>query len=418
MAGFRVRGGEIIRGSARIAPAKNAVLPIMAASVLARGETILRPCPGISDVRHMADILNGLGCGTRFQNGALSIHTEGMDRWIIPDEMSKKIRSSIFLIGPLLGRMRRATAAYPGGCEIGIRPIDLHLAGLKDLGVTVREEGGLLYCDGEKMHAADVCFDYPSVGATENVMLAAVLLSGTTTIHNVAREPEIEDLQNFVNRMGGRVSGAGTQVITVEGVQALHAVEYTPIPDRIVAGTCLAAAAITGGSITLENVRAADMVAVLTKFRQMGCDISEEKEKLQLRAPMRLRAFPLLQTQPHPGFPTDMQVQMLALASVANGTSIIVENVFENRFTHAGDLNRMGANIRLNGRAAIVQGVESLKGARVTARDLRGGAALVLAGLKADGETIIENAELVDRGYENFDLMLAALGGKIERITD
>lgn len=418
MAGFRVRGGEIIRGSARIAPAKNAVLPIMAASVLAKGETILCPCPGISDVRHMADILNGLGCGTRFQNGALSIHTDSMDRWIIPDEMSKKIRSSIFLIGPLLGRMRRATAAYPGGCEIGIRPIDLHLAGLKDLGVTVREEGGLLYCDGEKMHAADVCFDYPSVGATENVMLAAVLLPGTTTIHNAAREPEIEDLQNFVNQMGGCVSGAGTQVITVEGVQTLYAVEYTPIPDRIVAGTCLAAAAITGGSVTLENVRPADMVAVITKLRQMGCDITEEKERLHLRAPVRLKAFPLLQTQPHPGFPTDMQVQMLALASVADGTGIIVENVFENRFTHAGDLNRMGANIRLNGRTAIIQGVESLKGARVTARDLRGGAALVLAGLKAEGETIIENAELVDRGYVNFELMLAALGGKIERIAD
>ena len=409
-------GGEIIRGSLRVGAAKNAALPIMAASVLADGETVVKRCPDISDVRNMAAILTGLGCATAFENGVLSIHTGGLNNWEMPDALSKKIRSSIFMLGPLLGRLRRATATYPGGCEIGIRPIDLHLSGLKALGVKVREEGGLLYCDGREMRAGDVHFDYPSVGATENVMLAAVLLPGVTTINNAAREPEIVDLQNFVNRMGGRVSGAGTQQIVIEGVGALHSVEYEPIPDRIVAGTLLCAAAITGGQVTLTNVRAQDMIAILVKLRQMGCEIDEGKDTLSLLAPERLTAFPLLQTQPYPGFPTDMQVQLLTLASVAEGTSVVEENVFENRFTHAGDLNKMGANIRLSGRAAIVQGVQSLRGACVTARDLRGGAALVLAGLKAAGETVVENAELIDRGYERLDTSLRALGAKIRRI--
>lgn len=411
--GFRVTGGERIKGETRLKAAKNAVLPIMAASVLCPGTTGIMDCPDISDVTNMAEILRGLGCKTRRAGALVEIDAEHLTGHVMPDAPSKRLRSSIFMLGSLLGRRGRATATYPGGCEIGMRPIDLHLSGLRALGVSVLEEGGALYFDGAHMHAADVHFDYPSVGATENVMLAAVLLDGKTTIHNAAREPEIEDLQRFINAMGGRVSGAGTQRIEVEGVSALKPIAFTPVPDRIVGGTLLCAAAITGGEITLLNARPGDMVAILSKLREMGCDVREERDSITLTAPERLRAFEQLQTQPHPGFPTDMQVQMLTLASVARGTSVVVENVFENRFMHAADLNRMGANIRLSGRAAIIQGVSELHGMPVSARDLRGGASLVLAGLCAKGETLVERADYIRRGYEHLDETLRALGARI-----
>ena len=280
---------------------------------------------------------------------------------------------------------------------------------------SLREEGGLIRCDGRHMRAGTVHFDYPSVGATENVMMAAALLKGRTVLSNVAREPEITDLQNFLNAMGARISGAGTHTVTVEGVDRLRGVSYCPMPDRIVAGTLLAAAAATGGDIRLTNVPCRDLYAVFTKMREMGCEIDEEESAVRLRAPQRLTAFQQLQTQPHPGFPTDMQAQMLALAAMAKGTSVVVENVFENRFAHAGDLNRMGANVLVNGRTAVVQGVDMLYGTHVTARDLRGGAALVIAGLAARGETLVERAELIDRGYERLEEMLGALGAEIRR---
>ena len=413
---FRVEGGTPLVGSVRVNSAKNAVLPILAASILTREEVTLLDSPMISDAHHMADILEILGCQITRSGSTMQIRSSELHNWEMPDSLSKQIRSSIFLLGPILGRFRKATVTYPGGCEIGMRPIDLHLQGLKRLGVTIREECGLVHCDGSNMQAGDVHFDYPSVGATENVMMAAVLIPGTTTIHNAAREPEIEDLQRFINAMGGSVHGAGTNTIQVEGVKALHGTVYRPIPDRIVAGTLLAAAAISGGQVHLDNAPVRDMVAVLTKLREMGCEIHEHIGALDLIAPKRLNAFQQLQTQPHPGFPTDMQVQMLALAAIAKGTSIVVENVFENRFTHAGDLNRMGANITVNGRMAIVQGVDALYGARVNARDLRGGAALVLAGLAAQGVTEVDNVHLIDRGYEDLEGMLGSLGAKIQRI--
>ena len=267
------------------------------------------------------------------------------------------------------------------------------------------------------MRAGCVHFDYPSVGATENVMMAAVLLEGQTIIHNAAREPEIGDLQRFLNRMGAKVSGAGTHTIAIEGVRTLRGVCYRPMPDRIVAGTLLASAAAAGGRIHLTNVPTQEMYAVFSKLREMGCSIRDQGDQATLQAPDRLNAFHLLQTQPHPGFPTDMQVQMLALSSVAKGTSVIVENVFENRFTHAGDLNRMGADVMVNGRTAIVKGVERLVGTHVSARDLRGGAALAIAGLRAEGETLVEHAELIDRGYERLEEMLCALGADVSRIV-
>ena len=415
MACFLVEGGRRLEGTWRVDSAKNAVLPLMAAAVLPPDPVTLTEVPDIADVRSMADILGVLGAEVTREGSGLRIASQSLHSWEMPDRLSKQIRSSIFLLGPILSRFRRATVTFPGGCEIGLRPIDLHLTGLRCLGVSITEEGGLIHCDGSRMRAGEIHFDYPSVGATENVMMAAVMLPGTTVIHNAAREPEIVDLQNFINAMGGHVEGAGGQTIRVTGVKRLHGVTWQPIPDRIVAGTLLAAAAITGGSIELHNAPVAELMAVNIKLKEMGCAICEGAGTLALTAPRRLTAFAQLQTQPYPGFPTDMQVQMLALLCTAEGTGVIVENVFENRFTHAGDLNRMGAHILCSGRTAVVRGVEQLYGARVTARDLRGGASLVLAGLRAQGVTQVDRAELIDRGYDHLERQLGALGARIAR---
>ncbi|MBE5811800.1 MAG: UDP-N-acetylglucosamine 1-carboxyvinyltransferase [Clostridiales bacterium] len=415
MESLLIHGGKRLEGTLRVDGAKNAALPILAASVLTENTVHLYDVPDILDVRRMADILSMLGCRTHWHGHELTVSGHSMCSSEMPDALSKQIRSSIFLLGPILSRFRRATVTYPGGCEIGLRPIDLHLSGLRALGVDVREEGGVIHCDGVNMHAGEVHLDYPSVGATENVIMAAMCLAGTTTIHNAAREPEIVDLCRFLTAMGGRIHGAGSATIQVDGVKRLHGADYTPMPDRIVAGTLLCAGAITGGCVELTNAPVDDMHAICAKLREMGCAICEAGDTICLQAPQRLNAFPILQTQPHPGFPTDMQAQMLALLSVAEGTGVIVENVFENRFTHAGDLNRMGARIICSGRTAIVRGVESLTGAHVTARDLRGGAALTLAGLVAQGETVVEHAELIDRGYEHFERQLCLLGADVTR---
>lgn len=416
MESFLVKGGKRVEGSLRVDSAKNAVLPLLAACVLTEEPVTLTDVPRITDARNMADILTLLGCRVTWEGRSVTVSAGNLHNWEMPDHLSKQIRSSIFLLGPILSRFRRATVTYPGGCEIGLRPIDLHLSGLRSLGVEVREEGGLIHCDGANMRAGEVHFDYPSVGATENVMMAAVLLPGVTTIHNAAREPEVVDLQHFINAMGGRVRGAGGHTVEIEGVKALRGAVWEPIPDRIVAGTLLCAAAMTGGEVELTRAPVDDMIAVTAKLREMGCAIREEPNRLCLKAPERLTAFSLLQTQPHPGFPTDMQVQMLALLCAAEGTGVIVENVFENRFTHAGDLNSMGAHILCSGRTAVVRGVPRLYGARVTARDLRGGAALVLAGLRAEGETRVDHAELVDRGYDHLEEQLASLGADVRRV--
>jgi len=416
MNALQIRGGKRLEGEWTVHGAKNAVLPIMAAAILTEEETCLQDCPLLSDIHYMGQILQTLGCSIRREGRTLRIDPSGLHSYEMPDALSKKIRSSIFMLGPILTRFRKATVTFPGGCEIGLRPIDLHLSGLRQLGVDIREEGGMIHCDGSSMRAGTVHFDYPSVGATENVMMAAVLLRGKTFLHNAAREPEIADLQRFLCRMGAKVSGAGTHTISIEGVERLHGVDYQPMPDRIVAGTLLAAAAMTGGEITLKRSPNQDMYAIFSKLREMGCTLHEQEDAIALQAPERLNAFRLLQTQPHPGFPTDMQVQMLALATLARGTSVVVENVFENRFTHAGDLGRMGANVMVNGRTAVIKGVERLCGARVTARDLRGGAALVIAALKAEGETVVEQAGLIDRGYERLEEMLTALGADVQRV--
>ena len=417
MDSFLIRGGRRLSGYLRVDGAKNAVLPMLAATVLTDEKVHILDAPAITDAANMAEILATLGAKITREGAALTVDGASFRGWELPDSLSKQIRSSIFLLGPVLARFRRATVTFPGGCEIGLRPIDLHLNGLRRLGVKIREEGGMIHCDGSCMHPGEIHFDYPSVGATENVMMASVLLPGVTRIHNAAREPEIADLQGLLNAMGGHVRGAGGPVIEVEGVARLHGTAYTPMPDRIVAGTLLAAGAITGGEVALTNAPVQDMVAITSKLREMGCTLHTRGDTIRLKAPARLTAFSQLQTQPHPGFPTDMQVQMLALLAVSEGTGVIVENVFENRFAHAGEMNRMGAHILCTGRTAVVQGVERLYGAHVTARDLRGGAALALCGLRAEGETQVDNVALIDRGYVGLEKQLTALGADVRRIS-
>ncbi len=411
---YRIIGGNPIRGRINVDSAKNALLPILAAALLTEEPVVINGCAMLSDVENMLRILRVLGCKAEMRGDTAYIDTGNATGWEMPEHLSKLIRSSIFMMGPILGRFRKATVTYPGGCEIGLRPIDLHLKGLRALGVKIREAHGMIYCEGEHLHGGDVMLDFPSVGATENVMMAAVLAPGRTIIRNAAREPEIYDLQQFINSMGGRVSGAGSSMIVIEGVKNLRGTQYRPMPDRIVAGTLLAAAAMTGGEIVLENARSCDLDAVLDKLRAAGCEIDAENHGIALKGPEHLKPVNV-STQPFPGFPTDLQAQFVAMACVARGTSIIVENVFESRFAHAAQLMRMGADITISHRSAIVHGGR-LTGASVCAKDLRGGAALVLAGLAAEGVTEVQGVSLIDRGYAALERQLGMLGGMITRI--
>lgn len=411
---FRITGGNPIRGTAKIGSAKNALLPILAATLLTEEPVTLMGCTPLSDVDNMLKILKTLGCRVDMSDDTTARIDPGTAHgWEMPEHLSRSIRSSIFMMGPILGRFRKATVTYPGGCEIGLRPIDLHLKGLRALGVRIREAHGMIYCDGTHLQGGEVMLDFPSVGATENVMMAAALAHGRTVIRNAAREPEICDLQQFINTMGGKISGAGSSMIVIEGVNRLHGTRYRPLPDRIVAGTLLTAAAMTGGEITLEQARSCDLDAVLDKLTAAGCKIETDESRIWLKAPEKLCSIDVF-TQPFPGFPTDMQAQTMAMCCVAKGTSIIVENVFENRFAHAAQLICMGADITINHRSAVVRGAH-LTGARVCAKDLRGGAALVLAGLAAEGITEVEGIHLIDRGYYSLDTMLSELGASIVR---
>ena len=310
---FRVVGGKRLKGEVEIGGAKNAVLPILAAALLTDETIVLEGCPALLDVRNMLEILKKLGCAVSQEGGRVEICAAGADCWEMPEELSKSLRSSIFMLGPLLGRFRRARVTYPGGCEIGLRPIDLHLKGLRALGVSVREEHGMIYCDGSRLRGAEVHLDFPSVGATENAMMAAVLARGRTTIHNAAREPEIRDLQDFINAMGGRISGGGTDTVVIEGVSALGGARYRPLADRIVAGTLLTAVGAAGGEAVLKGAPAGDMGAVIDKMRQTGCEVEVREDEIAICAQKRLRAVEI-STQPYPGFPTDMQAQFMALA--------------------------------------------------------------------------------------------------------
>lgn len=415
MDNLMIRGGRPLTGEVWLPAAKNSVLPIIAASILTEEDVVIHNCPLLSDITGMLDIIRSLGGRAELKDNTLCINNRDVQSACVSNALTGGIRSSIFILGPILGRLRTAEVSYPGGCEIGLRPIDLHLGGLRALGVRINEEGGMIRCDGGNIRGGIVNLDFPSVGATENIMMAAVLAEGRTVIRNAAREPEIVDLQGFINRLGGRVHGAGSSVITIDGVKKLSGGEYLPLADRIAAGTYLTACAACGGDVTVHGIYAETISAVTEKLARTGCELREFDDRIRIRATGKPKAVSKIETQVYPGFPTDMQAQFGALLAAADGVSIVVENIFENRFKYTVQLGMMGANITVKDRTAVIRGVKRLKGAQVCAEDLRGGAALVLAGLAAEGETTVRNARHIDRGYQNIETVFRALGADIQR---
>ncbi len=413
---YIVDGGEKLYGKVEVQSAKNTVLPLLAASVLTDEQVKLKGVPTIVDVENMLRILSEVGCKIQRQKDVVVIDSSNAVSHEIPSRLTRELRSSVFMLGSILTRFRRAKISYPGGCDIGLRPIDLHLSGLKRLGVEITEEGGYIECKAEKLVGADILLDFPSVGASENIILAAVKAQGVTVIRNAAKEPEIVDLQNFLNAMGAKVRGAGGGTVVIEGVKKLYGVEYSPIGDRIEAGTYLIAAASCGGEIETMGVPTENIAALLHKLRENGCKIHAKNDRIIIRSDGRLKSVNLVETTPFPGFPTDLQAQYSALCATAHGTTLVVENLFETRYKYAAELMRMGADITVRGRTAVIRGVEKLHGARITASDLRGGAALVVAALKAEGKSEIIDLSHIDRGYADFEYKLKKLGGKIRRI--
>ena len=413
---FIVQGGLKLYGTAEIQAAKNAVLPLLAAAVLTDEKVIVRNVPPISDVENMLHILSELGCVVTRAEGNVTIDGKNAASHELPATLTRELRSSVFMLGSVLTRFHRAKISYPGGCDIGLRPIDLHLSGLKRLGVTIIEENGFVICSADKIRGADILLDFPSVGATENIMLAAVKAEGETVIRNAAKEPEIADLQNFLNAMGAKIKGAGSGTVIVEGVKTLHGAEYTPVNDRIEAGTFLIAAACCGGEIEICGASEENIAALLHKLRENGCKISVKGDKIRLQSGGALKAASLVETSPFPGFPTDLQAQYTSLSATARGTTVMVENLFETRYKYAGELKKMGADVTVRGRTAVIRGVNRLHGASVTASDLRGGAALVIAALGAEGESNVFDLSHIDRGYAFFEDKLTRLGAKIRRV--
>lgn len=413
-----IEGGRKLYGTVRAQAAKNSVLVLLAASFMTEERVKIRNVPHISDVYSMAKILRSLGADVVFQGDDLLISGRNGRENVISSRLTKEMRSSVFMLGAILTRFRHAKISYPGGCDIGIRPIDLHLKGLQRLGVRIEEKSGFILCDAEQLRGGSVHLDFPSVGATENIMLAAVLARGQTVISNAAKEPEIKDLQDFINAMGGNVRGAGTDTVVIDGVKRLHGAEFEPLGDRIEGGTFLLAVAGTGGEICLEGVKKENITALLEKLSENTCKIRTEDDKIYLKSTGDLVCNRKIETMPYPGFPTDLQAPVMALNCIGTGTCILTENLFETRFRHVPQLVRMGADIVVKDRTAVVRGVEKLHGASVCAEDLRGGAALVLAALFAEGKSEVLNLTYIDRGYADFEQKLRNLGGKIERIKE
>lgn len=408
-----INGGRCLDGRVTVQGAKNSVLPILAAAVINGKRNIIHNCPNLSDVDKTIEILEGLGCNVIRSGNDIEVDSSCACACTIPENLMRQLRSSIIFLGAILSRFGQAAVSTPGGCEIGNRPIDLHLKALTRLGIAINEEHGFIKCVYEKPHGTYIHLDFPSVGATENIMLTACALKGETTITNAAKEPEICDLADFLTKMGARVLGAGTDTIHIMGAKSYNAVEHTVIPDRIVGATYFAAGAVTGGRIALDGARSDHMRSMISILKEMGCTVENDGELLVLQAPKRLSGVHTLRTMPYPGFPTDIQSPFMTAAAVASGTSVFVENIFENRFKHVEELTRMGADISVDGRVAVVRGVEKLDGASVMASDLRGGAALVLAGLCADGTTQIGNVCYIKRGYEDIVNSLGSLGADI-----
>jgi UDP-N-acetylglucosamine 1-carboxyvinyltransferase len=410
-----IEGGKPLSGSVRISGAKNAVLKLMAASLLTSEECVIRNVPRIKDVENMVDVLRGLGAQVEHDDsGVMRIQAGEALSWEAPDDNAREMRASIQIMGPLLARLGRVRIAHPGGCAIGTRPVDLHVANLRKMGADLRDEFGYLTGACTRLTGQEIYLDIPSVGATENLMMAATLANGTTTVRNAAREPEVAEAQNFLNRMGARVRGAGTDTIRITGVSQLGGADHTVIPDRIEVGTYMVAAAMTRGELLLSPVIPDHLEMVMAKLRQAGVEMDVQGEQLFVRGPRSLRPLDI-RTGPHPCFPTDMQPQFTAMLCLAQGTSIIMENVYSSRFKHVAEFLRMGAEITVDGRLAVVRGPCRLMGARISAMDLRAGASMVLAGLAAEGVTELEQVHHVDRGYESLETKLRGVGAAIRR---
>ncbi|MDF2928030.1 UDP-N-acetylglucosamine 1-carboxyvinyltransferase [Anaerospora sp.] len=410
---FIVQGEVQLNGTVKISGAKNATLPIMAATLLCAGISVIHDVPRLRDISIMQDIMTLLGARIKRQDSSLIIDTTNVNKAEIPEHLMREMRASVFLMGPLLGRFRKVRLSYPGGCAIGPRPINLHIKALEKIGANVKESFGFIEAEADELTGGEIHFDFPSVGATENAMMAAVLAKGTTIIRNAAREPEICDLQQLLSKMGAKIYGAGTDTIRIEGVASLNATEHTVIPDRIEAGTFLVAGAMTKGDVTVNNVCPDHLFPVIDKLQELGASVDCGARSIRIRAG-ELRGVDI-KTLPHPGFPTDLQAPMLSMLAIAKGTSIITETIFENRFKHVDEMTRMGAKIKVEGRTAVIRGVQKLTGAVVDAPDLRAGAALVLAALTAEGLSEIEHVYHIDRGYEGFENKLQHLGASIIR---
>lgn len=411
-----VRGGKALVGNVKVSGAKNAVLPIIAASILAeKGTSVISDVPALDDVRTICDLLKSMGISLTYDHEVLTIDASSLSSVEASYELVRKMRASFLVMGPLLARKGRARVALPGGCAIGTRPIDQHLKGFEAMGAKIDIGQGFIDASVEgRLKGAKIYLDIASVGATENIMMAAALAEGTTVIENAAEEPEIVDLANYLNRMGAKIRGAGTGSIRIEGVESLKGCTHCVIPDRIEAGTFMVAAAITGGDVFVEGAICDHLKSVTAKLREMGVEVDEQENGIRVTRKGKLKAVDL-KTLPYPGFPTDMQSQMMALLLVSEGTSIVTETVFENRFMHVEEFRRMNANIKIEGRSAIVEGGSKLTGSKVAATDLRAGAALVLAGLVSEGETEVTALHHIDRGYVHFVEKLQALGADVER---
>ena len=415
---FCINGGNRLHGSVKISGAKNAAVAIIPAVILSDDVCVIENLPAISDVAGILSILTDIGATVKYlDKNTVEINPKGVFSYTVPKEVSEKMRASSYFLGALLGRFKRARVAPPGGCDFGVRPIDLHIKGFQALGANVTIEGGMVYAKAKELLGNAVYLDKVSVGATINIMLAAVKAKGLTVIENAAREPHIVDLANFLNSMGAEIMGAGTDIIKIRGVEHLRGTTYSVIPDQIEAGTYMAAAVITKGNITLENVIPKHLESITAKLEEIGATIKEYDESIEISVEGELKSC-AVNTLPHPGFPTDMQPQITAVLTKANGMSVVSEGIWDNRFKYVDQLSLMDAKIRVDGKIAIVTGVEKLKGAAVTATDLRAGAALVIAGLAADGQTIIDNIKYIERGYEDIVEKLQSLGADITVIDD